>query len=149
VAKRPKIGDVVRITSDEGAADAQVTHRHAQYGHLLRVLGPAKPEATAAAIAAQPTGFRTFFALGAACAQGLAEVIGPAAIPVEDAVFPLFRCPMHTPEGISAWWLWDGEREWRIGPLPPEQRHLPLREFASAPLLVHRTLTGWRPETDF
>jgi hypothetical protein len=148
VAKRPKIGDVVRIMTEQGAADAQVTHKHAQYGHLLRVLGPAAPVARPADIAARPTAFRTFFALGAACAQGIAEVLGPAPIPAEDAPFPLFRTPMRTPEGISGWWLWDGEREWRIGPLPPEQRSLPLRELVSAPLLVSRAHTGWRPEAE-
>jgi hypothetical protein len=147
MAKRPKIGDVVRVTTREGAADAQVTHRHAEFGHLLRVLGPAATNKTPAAIAAQPTAFHVFLALGAACAQGLADVLGPAPIPPEDISFPLFRAPMRTPEGISGWWLWDGEREWRIGPLPPAQRSLPLREIVSAPLLVSRAHARWRPDS--
>ncbi len=151
---RPRIGDIVRITTCDGAALAQCTHRHPQFGHLLRVIGAVEPTlapnaAQIADIAARDAQFVTFFPLGAACARGIAEILGSAPIPTAAKAFPTFRAAMALPTGgRGPWWLWDGEREWRIGSLAPEQRHLPLREVINDTLLVERVLANWRPEAD-
>ena len=101
---RPRIGDIVRITTPAGAAVAQYTHQHPMFGSLLRVLGPLKPGASVSApelcaLAAGRAQFATFFPLGAACHRGIAAVVGAAAIPLESQPFPLFRCAMRGPSG--------------------------------------------------
>ena len=150
---RPRPGDVVRIKALDGtAADAQYTHKHASHGALLRVLGPTPPElvpagdGSAVEIAARATQFLTFFPLGAACARGIATVLGPAPVPDAERAFPLFRSPIRGREGVTAWWLWDGEREWGPVPLGPAERRLPIRAIVNDTLLVERALAGWTAE---
>jgi hypothetical protein len=153
---RPRIGDVVRITAMGGAsALAQFTHRHVQYGALLRVLGPAPDDArladdaAAAEFAARPTQFLAFFPLGAACHRGIAEIIGEAPVPREAQAFPIFRSALPLREGgRGSWWLWDGVREWRVGGLDPGPRGLPLRGIMNDTLLVERAQSGWRHDQD-
>jgi hypothetical protein len=152
---RPRIGDVVRITDADGAAAfAQFTHKHAQFGTVLRVLGPAPEGASprwdeaAAALATRPTQFLTFFPLGAACHRGIAEIVGSAPIPPQAQSCPHIRAAAHGLNGRGAWWLWDGTREWRVNELAPEQRSLPIREAINDTLLVERAHAGWRHEMD-
>lgn len=151
MAKRIKIGDVVKITTPRGLGFAHYTHKHAMYGSVLRIL-PGLYDATPADLArlvAQRPQFIALFALQAAVGQGLVEIVGNAGVPAEAQQFPLFRAPMRTPGGgVSAWWLWDGVREWRVGGLDEGQRSLPLREIVSLPLLVDRMLAGWTPEQE-
>jgi hypothetical protein len=147
---RPRLGDVVRITANNGAAaDAQYTHKNATHGALLRVFGPAPAGPTplgdeaAAGMAAQAPQFLAFFPLGAACARGIATIIGNAPLPADATPFPLFRVSgRHLP------WLWDGEREWRVHEPPPDYAQLPIREIVNDTLLVERAHQGWRHERD-
>ena len=145
---RPRLGDIVRIRALDGrAADAQYTHKHPGHGALLRVLGAAPDEPTpvgddqAAVIAAQPTQFVAFFPLGAACARGIAEIVGGAPIPDESQPFPTFRVPGRRP-----WWLWDGEQEVRLEEMPADYPRLPIRAIINDTLLVARAHDGWRAE---
>ncbi|WP_176536262.1 hypothetical protein [Rhizobium sp. L9] len=46
------------------------------------------------------------------------------------------------------WWLWDGEKEWRIGQLSAEQHQLSIRGVWNDTLLVERIEFGWTPEID-
>ena len=145
--KRPKIGDVVRITTSAGAAFAQYTHKDSEFGALVRVIGPATDGSDPAAIAARPTQFLAFFPLGAACNRGIAEVVGTAPVPEDLVEFPRFREPLRIfPERRERcnWRLWDGREEWIVPELSPEQRAYPLREIINDTLLVDRVLAGWR-----
>lgn len=151
MAKRIKIGDVVQIPSPRGVGLAHYTHKHAMYGSVLRVLPglhDSVPSDLARLVAQRPQ-FVALFALQAALGQELVDIVGNVEVPEESRRFPLFRAPMRTPGGgVSAWWLWDGVREWRVGALTEEQRSLPLREIISLPLLVDRMVAGWTPEQE-
>jgi hypothetical protein len=152
---RPRIGDVVRITSRDGAAFAQYTHKSEEFGALVRVLGPAptisKRVDDPVAIAAGPTQFVTFFPLGAACHRGIAQVLGSAPIPKEFHEFPRFRQALRLDPRSTApcnWMIWDGREEWVIPRLNEEQRRYPIRSIVNDTLLVERALSGWTSDLD-
>lgn len=152
--KRPRIGDVVRIDTPDGSAFAQYTHKHPEFGALVRVIGPgAKPRESTdpTSIAEQPTQFVTFFPLGAACHRGIATIVGSAPIPDDAREFPRFRQAMRLdPSDKSScnWLIWNGEDEWVVSNLTPEQQRYPLREIVNDTLLVQRALEGWRSELE-
>jgi hypothetical protein len=148
----------VRITTAAGAAVAQYTHLHPEFGALLRVLGPdsgsASPSGASprpeelAMLAAGPTQFWTFFPLGAACHRRIAEILGEAPVPASESTFPTFRAALRGAKGVIGWRLWDGTREWPIADLSPEQRALPIRAIMNDTLLVERAVAGWHAEDE-
>jgi regulator of RNase E activity RraB len=46
---------------------------------------------------------------------------------------------------VLDWWLYDGNREWRIGQLSPGQEQLSIAAIWNDTLLVDRILSGWAP----
>ncbi len=146
-----KIGDIVEVPTALGLAYAQYTHQHPSHGALLRVIEgffPERPQDLDKLAAAQ-TKFFTFLPLQGTVRVGLATYIGWAPVPAHSSKFPLFRSGMFDPSTKCVgdnWWLWDGDREWRVGKLKPEQYHLPLRQIVNVAMLVHRLEIGWLPE---
>jgi hypothetical protein len=151
MARRVKIGDLFELSTGLGLAYAQCTHRHPEFGHLVRVLPgffEQRPE-TFSQLAEKRAKFVTFFPLQAAVSKQVVIVVAHEAIPEDAQVFPVFRAGSPGPGGrVETWWLWDGEREWRIGELTDEQRHLPIRGIWNDTLLIERIVSGWLPETD-
>ena len=150
--KRIKIGDVVQVTTPQGYAYAHYSHKHAAFGSLLRVLPGLFREVPRdiLALTRQLPRFLTFFPLQAAVSQGIVQVVANVPVPEEAQPFPLFRAAMRDPATgkVSAWWLWNGLQEWRVGELQPEQRDLPIREIVNDTLLVERILSDWTPSKD-
>ena len=147
---RPRIGDVVRVRSGDRAADAQFTHKHKEFGYLLRVLGPADAAADAITLAARTTQFLAFFPLGSALNRGIAVRLGTAPIPAELAEFPRFRQALRLDPVSTApcdWLIWDGTEEWVVPALSPEQATYSLRHIINDELLVDRAWSGWTPQT--
>ncbi|MCY2926143.1 MAG: hypothetical protein NT031_12015 [Planctomycetota bacterium] len=133
------VGDVIEIKTSKGLVYALYTHRHPQYGALLRVLA-----------VRQGVRFATFFPLQAAVDRGIVTVAGNTTVPDDLTVFPLFRAGAVDPRSkkVGTWWLWDGEREWQVGDLTPDQKRLPIRSVVNDALLVRRIEEGWVPEKD-
>ena len=146
IRKRPKIGDVVEIPTPLGLAYAHFTHKHPTFGALLRVLPgvfPEQPKDTATLVRQTPQ-FLAFFPLGAACNRGIVRVVANEPIPVEAHAFPTFRSGIANREGVvENWWLWDGEKEWKVGAMRPGMEHLPIRGVWNDTLLVERIVSGW------
>ena len=145
-----KIGDIVEIRTAKGFAYAHYTHKHKQYGALLRVFDSiydARPSNYTDLVRQRPA-FSCFFPLSAAVNKKIVSIIGNSAVPHEAQVFPTFRGGVVNPSThkVEVWWLWDGEREWRIGNLTDEQRLLPIAELWSWDLLIERLGSGWLPE---
>jgi hypothetical protein len=149
---RLKIGDIVEIMTGKGLVYAQYTHKHNQYGALLRVFRKfcgVRPSDFTELARNRPT-FMCFFPLGAAVNRGIVSIVDNVAVPLEAQSFPTFRAGMANPptDKVKVWWLWDGEKEWRVGELTDEQRSLSIRGVWNDTLLIERIESGWTPETD-
>jgi hypothetical protein len=154
-----RFGDVIAIPTARGLALAQYTHKAKLYGALIRVLDGFWPDLSAAAgsaaagsvaaAASAQTAFWTFFPVNAALKKGLVEKVGHAEIPEAARAFPLMRKRGQIAPGpggrVLDWWLWDGDKEWKIGALSPGQEELSLAEVVNDTLLIERIESGWRP----
>jgi len=147
--KRPKIGDVIEIAVPSGLAYAQCINKHTvppHWGHLLRVfptIHESQPSDFSEIING-PELFTTFFSLGTAVSRGLMTIVARLTVPEQFREFPIFRASHRTPEGYKGgWWLWDGEKQWYVGELTPEQRKYPIKGIWNNILLVKRIEEGW------
>lgn len=152
MAARPKVGDVIEFRTTRGYAYALYTHRHADFGALIRVWNEqrATPLREFTHLSATPPSFSTFYPLGAALRQSVAAIVGNIEVPPTLAQFPIFRAGIPDPATgkVGQWWLWDGEKEWSVGEITAEQRRLPIRGVWTHVLLKDRIESGWTPQTD-
>jgi hypothetical protein len=151
MASRLEPGAVFEVRTPIGLAYGQVTHVHEQWGALCRMFKgfhDARPDLSR--IVDSKVQFKTFFPLKQAIRARIASLVGHSEVPSTDRRFPLFRAPGPTDRQglIHGWWLWDGDREWKIQRLSPEQRRLPIREVINDTLLIERLQSGWAPEVD-
>lgn len=150
---RVKIGDVVEISTCKGLAYAQYTHKNRLMGNLLRVFPgfhAIRPADFHAIVTGKP-GFMTFFPLGAAVNRGIVAVVSNLPVPDHARPFPLFRAAGNRDRDtgkIKDWWLWDGDKEWRVGNITEEQRMLPIRGIWNDTMLIEQIESEWTPETD-
>jgi len=147
-----RLGDIIEFRTGKGFAYALYTHRHPRYGALLRVfdqLFPTRP-VDLQSLLGHPVRFATFFPLQAATDKGIVGIVKNVPVPDHLKVFPLFRAGAVDPgtKKVSRWWLWDGEQEWQVGDLTPDQRKLPIRGVLNDTLLIKRIEEEWRPEDD-
>jgi hypothetical protein len=147
---RPKIGDVIEVPTAKGLAYAQYTHQHPQMGGLIRVFDEIfgqRPRAFGELVHG-PVRFSTFFPVRAAIKLKIFKVVAREKVVPNNQAFPLFRSGIEDPttNKVVVWWLWDGEKEWRVGELTPGQRKMPLREIWNDTMLIWKIETDWRPE---
>jgi hypothetical protein len=141
-----RLGDIIEIKTARGLSYAQYTHKHSQYGALLRVFEEAfaiRPT-DFSQVVLLPVQFVTFFPLGSACARGIVTVVSnhPIQTPTE---FPTFRAGVADRAGkYNNWWLWDGKTEVQIGTLTPGQEELPIRGVINDTLLFERVESNWK-----
>jgi len=144
---------VIEIPTPKGLAYAQFTHKVPRYGALLRVLPglfPQRPSDFTELVRQRPV-FSTFFPLGAACNREIVYVVASESIPPHSSSLPIFRNSHldRTGKRVGPWYLWDGQREWRVETLDNQQfRDYPPLGVWNDTLLVERILTGWRHEDD-
>jgi len=128
------------VIEGRGRVYVQLTHRHAEYGELIRVLEGVHADRPAdlAALVRAPDVWLGFYPLDAAVEQGRMTVIGDAPVPPERAGFPLFKTgvPDRDTGQVALWWLWDGEREWRADVSPEELERLPVRGIVNHAYLL-------------
>jgi hypothetical protein len=76
-------------------------------------------------------------------------LVGNVVVPLEAQAFPTFRNGVIDPSTgkVKVWWLWNGEKEWRVGEITAEQRRLPILGVWNDTLLIERIESGWTPET--
>lgn len=150
--KRIKIGDVVEVPTKRGLAYFQYTLKVPQYGALIRIF-PGFYETrpmNLEELSKQKEQFVTFFPLQAAINRKIFAVVGNTEIPEFARDLPLFRTAGLSDRSgkVTAWWLWDGKKEWKIGQLTEQQRSLPILEVWNDTLLIERIEEEWTPETD-
>ena len=146
---RPKIGDVVEISTPQGLAYAHYTHKHDEppcYGALLRVLPglhSERPADFSSLVAHEPI-FSVFFPLGAACNRRIVTVVAAEHVSASSRAFPTFRSAFSN---SGPWVLWDGQKEWRVHSLTSQQfKDFPPLGVINDTLLIDRILQGWRHE---
>ena len=146
MAKRIKIGDVFEIRTAKGLAYGQYTHKHHVFPSLVRILPglfPSRPEDLAEIVGRKEL-FVVFFPLQSAINQSIFQIVGNFQVPESAQRFPVFRAGAPDPTGkVQVWWLWDGQKEWKVGQLTEEQRGLPIRNIWNDTLLVERIEEGW------
>jgi hypothetical protein len=146
---RPRLGDIIEIATPDGVAYAHYTHKHPQYGALLRIIPGihAKPLSNFAELVKCSPQFLTFFPLGAACKRRIVRIAANELLPPQARTFPTFRTGIANQDGkVDTWWLWDGKKEWKVGALTLDTAKLPVRGVCNDTLLVERIVTGWRHE---
>ena len=146
---RPRIGDVIEIPTPQGLAYAHYTHKHDEpphYGALLRVLPglySERPADFSALVAHEPI-FSVFFPVGAACNRKLVSVVASEPITEQSQQFPTFRSAFSN---TGPWFLWDGQREWKVSSLSEAQlKSYPPLNVINDTLLIERIIQGWRHE---
>lgn len=152
MAKKCKIGDVIEVPTSKGLAYAQFYHLNPQYGALLRVLPGLfnQRPADLAGLVECAEVLVAFFPLQAALNQGIFEFVVNVPVPASASAFPLFRTGLPDPQTgkVENWWLWDGQKAWRVGAITDEQRNLPLRGIWNDTILIERIESGWTPASD-
>jgi hypothetical protein len=150
MAKRIKIGDIIEIETSIGFAYAQYTHKHNKYGALIRVFDKVFKESIDDFDGVEdiPVRFSIFFPLQAAINRDIFKVVGNRPVAEKNQQFPVFRdgTPHPKTRQVEVWWLWDGEKEWRVGELTESQWKLPIRGIWNDTLLIERIESGWRQE---
>ncbi len=152
MAKRIRPGDVIEIPTSRGLSYAQYALKKDQWGALLRILPgffEQKPR-DLCELVKEKEEFVTFFPLQAAVNRKIFAVVESCEVPERARHFPLFRAAGYVDRTgkVHDWWLWDGEREWRVGRLTPEQTKFPIRSVINDTLLIQQIEEEWTPETD-
>ncbi|WP_019937328.1 hypothetical protein [Bordetella sp. FB-8] len=147
-----KAGDVFAIKTANGDAYFQFVKKIAPMGSLIRVLPGTfldQPLEWGTLIDCE-TNFWIFFPVAAALKQGIVRKVVHCPIPEHACNPPVFRAGVVDPSTgkVETWWLWDGEKEWKIGAITEEQRRLPIRGSWNDTLLIKRIEEGWLPEKD-
>ena len=143
------IGDIIEIATSKGVAYAQYVRRVPERGSLLAVMGGLNvtPADDLTEVVNRPLAFYVLFPLQAALTGDVVRRVGTVEVPDRFTRQPILRSRGRVePDGtVLDWWLWDGERKWRVETLDDAQRDLSLAETVNDTLLVERLETGWRP----
>lgn len=143
-------GIVVEMPVDDQFGYMLCTHRHPDFLDLVRVfrgLHDRRP-ADLKALAEGEVQFSCFTPLRRVIKDGYGTVVGIVDIPEHLEPFPVFRGGLvDANKKAATWWLWDGEKEWRVGNLEPSQLALPIRGVYGAEVIQQYLREGWTPET--
>jgi hypothetical protein len=150
MAGHPKIGDIIEINTAKGKAYAFYTHKNAQFSYLIRVfrdLHAERPKSLEQVVNGA-VAFSIFFPLATALNKGIFSVVGNQPVPAYLQPFPVFRdChPDITNRENDIWWLWDGQKEWKIGKITKEIQSLDYRAICNDTRLIELVEEGYRPE---
>jgi hypothetical protein len=146
---KAQIGDIIEIPTSNGVAYAQYIRRVPERGALLAVMDglDVTPATDLTEVVDRPLAFYVLFPLQAALTRDIVRRVGTIGVPYRFTRHPVLRSRGRVePDGtVRDWWLWDGERRWRVEALDDAQRDLSLAEIVNDTLLVERLETGWRP----
>ena len=154
---RKKIGDVFEVSTSKGLAYFQYTHKHGGKGFsrfsLIRVLESFFEKRLSdneiVDLVKKPHRFQAFCFLQHGIRQN--EVIFRGNFPVPEFAqnFPVFKGTNNMPKTDpkeKIWWLWDGEKEWRVGKLSlQEQMKYPLDGTCDITALILKIERGKGP----
>lgn len=153
MTRRKKIGDVYEIKTNKGLAYFQYTHEHTKppkWGSLIRILSgfyqksPSDDEIQV--IVNEKHRFHTFCYLNDAIKEKEVTFVGNFETPLFAQSFPVFKGTNSMPKRNpldKIWWLWDGEKSWKVGRLSlKEQMKYPIKKLCDATALARNIETG-------
>lgn len=151
--KRARIGDVIEIPIHNKLAYTQYSHRNRKYGELIRIL-PGQYNVRPndfSSIVQEKERYFIFFPLNAALRSEIFFVVANEEVPKHAKQFPLMRAAgaRDISGKVIDWWLWDGEKEWKLEKLSLDQRKLSIRTICNDTMLVERIKDGWLPEHSY
>ena len=141
-----RIGDIVELKTSKGFMYGIYTHEHKDYLSLVRFFNHYFSEApdSIEMLAESDVRFSFFYPLKRAVKEGLVDIVGNIEVPDLLKPFPIFRAGIVNPRDKNDihWWLWDGEKEQKIGKLSPGQRKYPIRGVMSHAGLIEELETN-------
>lgn len=156
--KRPKIGDVIEIETNQGLAYFQYTYKYIEppkYGALIRILPNLFENRPTdfSKLVNEKERFFVFFPLGAACNRNLVKIVANEPIPEESSGLPLMRLSSsyRSKSGSLVEYdcrIWNGKEERNVGKLTNKYKHLSLLQIWNDTLLIERIVSGWKPSDD-
>ena len=97
MAKKVRLGDILQVLTSQGVAYVQVTHKHPEFGFLIRVFPGfhnEQPKDFSAVVDGEPQ-FSAFFVVQSAVNQGLLSVV--ANVPVPKG----YKCFLRSVPGMA------------------------------------------------
>jgi hypothetical protein len=146
--KKPKEGDIIEIPLLNGTKAYGWYLHYSQMGPIIQVLSLISASAVTVdqILASKPLFPPVITGLFAAIKEGKWKVVGHK--PVTNFVHPKFVLTLYDQRSGEAgiWFLWDGQKEIRIGPvLPEEYRGLEFLVVWNPTNVVRRIETGEIP----
>jgi len=143
----PKIGSIIEFTTNRGLAYGVYTHKHSDYGYLLRMFKgfyETRPD-DLNTILKNDVVFSTFFPLAAAVNRKIVLVAGVVEIPEPLSPFPMFRAGNYNAKAktVDQWWLWDGEKEWMVPELTEEEWKYPIQGVSNDSYIIELLESGY------
>jgi len=146
------VGDILELHTRLGYVYAQCTHKDSFHGPLIQVLAGiyTQPIADISLTQSSEVRFSVFLLWGKTTDHTLVRKVGRLEVPEARRTFPLFKVGIVDPKSkkVATWWLWDGEREWKVGRLKKDEENLSCREIWDEVLLVSRLENNWLPRDD-
>ena len=147
--KRPKAGDILEVSIDDGRAYLHYLGKHPEYGDAIRVLaGDVVPEDTRAFEALVAAGYVGFYPVVAAVSQGLVRVVGHREVTL-GIPSKLRRAGARAKVGKVLTWIIENEgRERLVKRLSRRDKALPIAAIWNHEMLRSRLSQAWRPEQE-
>lgn len=127
--KKLQIGDIFEIKTELGLSYGQLTHRHPTHTDVLRIFRPKFKQRPhdVSLVTKQDVEFTVLCPVSFGFRTKTLERVGHAPVAPELQAFPKFRNSNRSPEHpeIDDWWIWDGEKETRVGTLSSEEMFYP------------------------
>lgn len=138
--KRPKPGDVLRLSTPKGFAYLQYIGRHPEYGDAVLVSAMLGERSDGRAFS---DGYVAFYSASAAVAKRLVEVVDhlvPPKLPQR-----LRRPGVRSGQRVDTWIIENGRGETVKSKLSDAELELPIAAIWNHELLIQRILEGWNP----
>ena len=150
--KRVRLGDLLETSiAGHGFAYFQITHKHPEYGMLVRVLPGihvSRPP-NLKELVSRRTLWVAFSPVNLMIKPDLLSIVDNFPIPTDEQQFPLFKACNPLLDGRKDWFIWDGKESTHVGIALPIQHHdLPIEEIVDLKILEDRIVTGWHPRDD-
>jgi len=146
MAKRPKSGDVLELTTPSGRIYLHYLGKHVDYGEGVAVCTAIHPATPPIGPDLFLDGYVTFYPVVAAAARGLAAVVGH--LPSSGLPTRLRRPGARLGGEVRSWIIEDPSGEVVKQRLSAEELRLPIAVIWNQALLTQRVAEGWRPEMD-